>query len=353
MKKLLLATALCVVCLSSAHATDYRFFCTNQSDPAINPDHDGVFVAITYGTDQSFDVVHTISKQLYNRHLQYHVTSITHPGSNSYFWEGFMLNDPHVIMTGHLWDNEGVWLYTENQRFTDGRPPKMATPPIVCRNTVDLRQASANEEQPARQVVESEHALSSPYTGSEVLPYCSLIDHGLITGTQPPMSSQQLLLGGYCLGQMNALLSIAQTYPDTLKSCIPASVTTGQMLAVVVNYIFQHPPERNKFFTQLAVEATQQAWPCNSEVSGARNQLLQSQPDSGDQSLKIQPEENNLDRHGYYTNSSGQEVHQPAKSLNGQIPIGASAQCADGDFSFSRHHSGTCSGHGGVKRWIQ
>jgi hypothetical protein len=51
-KKLLLATAMSVVCLSSAHATNYRFFCTNQSDPAINPDHDGVFVAITYGTAQ-------------------------------------------------------------------------------------------------------------------------------------------------------------------------------------------------------------------------------------------------------------------------------------------------------------
>ena len=136
-----------VVCLSSAHATNYRFFCTNQSDPAINPDHDGVFVAVTYGTAQSFDVVHAISKQLYNRQIQYRVTSVTHPASDSYFWEGFMLKDPHFIMTGHLWENEGVWMYAENQKFTDGRPPKLATPPVVCHNTVDLRQAVEREDE--------------------------------------------------------------------------------------------------------------------------------------------------------------------------------------------------------------
>ena len=143
-----MATALTVAWLSSAHATSYRFFCTNQSDPAINPEHDGVFVAITYGTDHNFDVVHTISGQLYNRKLQYRVTSVTQPATNSYFWEGFMLKDPNVIMTGHLWLNESTWMYTENQRFTDGRPPKMATPPVVCRNTVDIRQAVERGEQP-------------------------------------------------------------------------------------------------------------------------------------------------------------------------------------------------------------
>jgi len=146
-KKFLLVTAMSVACLSSAYATDYRFFCTNQSDPAINPDHDGVFVAITYGTAQSFDVVHTISRHLYNRQVQYRVTSITQPATNSYFWEGFMLKDPNVIMTGHLWQNEGVWMYTENQRFTDGRPPKMATPPVVCHNTVDVRHRVERDEQ--------------------------------------------------------------------------------------------------------------------------------------------------------------------------------------------------------------
>jgi hypothetical protein len=64
-------------------------------------------------------------------------------------------------------------------------------------------------------------------------------------------------------------------------------------------------------------------------------------------------DEGNLDRHGYYTNSTGHEVHQPAKSLNSAIPNGASARCRDGDYSFSEHHSGTCSGHGGVAEWLR
>ncbi len=33
-------------------------------------------------------------------------------------------------------------------------------------------------------------------------------------------------------------------------------------------------------------------------------------------------------------------------------PAGATALCKDGTYSFSQHHSGTCSHHGGVARWL-
>jgi hypothetical protein len=33
-------------------------------------------------------------------------------------------------------------------------------------------------------------------------------------------------------------------------------------------------------------------------------------------------------------------------------PPGATAVCRDGTYSYSRHHSGTCSRHGGVARWL-
>ena len=33
-------------------------------------------------------------------------------------------------------------------------------------------------------------------------------------------------------------------------------------------------------------------------------------------------------------------------------PPGATAQCNDGTYSFSQHHSGTCSHHGGVAQWL-
>ena len=52
-----------------------------------------------------------------------------------------------------------------------------------------------------------------------------------------------------------------------------------------------------------------------------------------------------------YRSSDGQWVPSPKQSPNGPPP-GASAQCNDGTYSFSRHHSGTCSHHGGVRRWL-
>jgi Protein of unknown function (DUF3761) len=33
-------------------------------------------------------------------------------------------------------------------------------------------------------------------------------------------------------------------------------------------------------------------------------------------------------------------------------PPGATALCRDGTYSFSQHHSGTCSYHGGVAKWL-
>lgn len=53
----------------------------------------------------------------------------------------------------------------------------------------------------------------------------------------------------------------------------------------------------------------------------------------------------------YYTNSDGVRVHRPTFSDSGP-PAGATAQCRDGSYSFSLHHSGTCSHHGGVAKWL-
>lgn len=65
------------------------------------------------------------------------------------------------------------------------------------------------------------------------------------------------------------------------------------------------------------------------------------------------PDESKLDSHRHYINKDGQTVHSPAKSKSGAIPAGASAQCRDGSYSFSRHRSGTCSHHGGVAQWLK
>lgn len=60
----------------------------------------------------------------------------------------------------------------------------------------------------------------------------------------------------------------------------------------------------------------------------------------------------NLSNDNTYTNVDGNTVHSPADSTNGSVPAGATAQCADGTYSFSQHHSGTCSYHGGVAQWL-
>jgi Protein of unknown function (DUF3761) len=53
---------------------------------------------------------------------------------------------------------------------------------------------------------------------------------------------------------------------------------------------------------------------------------------------------------GTYENSSGNIVCRPEESPT--APAGATAQCADGTYSFSEHRSGTCSHHGGVAEWL-
>ena len=53
-----------------------------------------------------------------------------------------------------------------------------------------------------------------------------------------------------------------------------------------------------------------------------------------------------FDDNRYYTNVSGHRVHSPVQSIG--RPAGATAHCRDGSWSFSEHHRGTCSHHGGV-----
>jgi hypothetical protein len=53
---------------------------------------------------------------------------------------------------------------------------------------------------------------------------------------------------------------------------------------------------------------------------------------------------------GTYVNSKGQTVKRP-ENCSGP-PKGATAQCGDGSYSFSRSRRGTCSHHGGVAKWL-
>lgn len=74
--------------------------------------------------------------------------------------------------------------------------------------------------------------------------------------------------------------------------------------------------------------------------------------------LQIKNKENsnfdNTDNKGtsvkYYINSKGAKVQSPTYYKS--PPAGATAECNDGTYSFSQSRRGTCSHHGGVKRWL-
>src|SRR5258708_30429354 len=58
----------------------------------------------------------------------------------------------------------------------------------------------------------------------------------------------------------------------------------------------------------------------------------------------------NCTNNGTYLNSKGQTVQRPENCS--RPPQGATAQCRDGSYSFSRSRRGTCSHHGGVAKWL-
>jgi hypothetical protein len=58
----------------------------------------------------------------------------------------------------------------------------------------------------------------------------------------------------------------------------------------------------------------------------------------------------NCTNNGTYVNSKGQTVPRPENCS--AAPKGATAQCRDGSYSFSRSRRGTCSHHGGVAKWL-
>jgi Protein of unknown function (DUF3761) len=57
---------------------------------------------------------------------------------------------------------------------------------------------------------------------------------------------------------------------------------------------------------------------------------------------------------GLWSKMAGRSARPPerttAKKSGSTAPT---AQCKDGSTSYSEHHSGTCSGHGGVEKWLE
>jgi hypothetical protein len=124
---------------STQPAKGLSLFCTNKSDNSQNPQGDGVFVQTTEGSaGWRMHVVHKTTGQLHDRNLQYEIFAFRRDqnGTHGYYWDGVLIKDPNVLMTGHLWLNAGVWLYNEFISFRDNsQPVKAATPTIMCQPT--------------------------------------------------------------------------------------------------------------------------------------------------------------------------------------------------------------------------
>lgn len=88
-------------------------------------------------------------------------------------------------------------------------------------------------------------------------------------------------------------------------------------------------------------------------IGGGAILYAHDHPSSSDPQIQTQQAapSDGLSNDNYYTNSDGNRVHSPARDSDG-VPAGATAVCEDGTYSFSQHHQGTCSHHGGVARWL-
>jgi hypothetical protein len=73
-------------------------------------------------------------------------------------------------------------------------------------------------------------------------------------------------------------------------------------------------------------------------------------PSSGSSAAHNESAKAKCTDNGTYVNSKGQTVPRPENCST--APKGATAQCRDGTYSFSKNRRGTCSHHGGVAKWL-
>ena len=141
-----------------------------------------------------------------------------------------------------------------------------------------------------------------------------------------------------------------------LALCFSASAVAAQAkLATATAYttaavtVRAQPDARAKSVARLAAESPVQVSACGNgwcqiAVNGIAGYLPR---------LSLSQEPNGSFTQGAgYTNSQGNRVQSPTRTPDNQPPVGASAQCRDGTYSFSQSRRGTCSHHGGVAKWL-
>lgn len=87
--------------------------------------------------------------------------------------------------------------------------------------------------------------------------------------------------------------------------------------------------------------------PPKNNVSTEEKKVLETNKKTDESTYKLENTDNAVKS---YTNSKGERIQSPTHYKT--APPGATAECNDGTYSFSKSRRGTCSGHGGVKRWL-
>jgi hypothetical protein len=65
-----------------------------------------------------------------------------------------------------------------------------------------------------------------------------------------------------CVGEISGLVHVERLLARRISACKPPGITRSQATHVVVAYIEAHPQRMNDGFTELALEAMHDAWPC-------------------------------------------------------------------------------------------
>jgi hypothetical protein len=90
-----------------------NLFCANKSGPGYD---DGVIVQATKSNaGWRLHVIHKVSGQFYDRNVQYEIFAFrqSKSGPPNYYWDGVLIKDRNVLMTGHLWLDTSAWFYNE------------------------------------------------------------------------------------------------------------------------------------------------------------------------------------------------------------------------------------------------
>jgi hypothetical protein len=129
---------------------------------------------------------------------------------------------------------------------------------------------------------------------------------------------------------------------------------SGDTLAVTSATITirEKPFADARALAHVAAGTTVRLYTCSGGWCGVRIQQLAGY--ALEEYLRLQPAVATPTSQGRgYVNSNGEWVPSPTRTADGQPPAGATAQCRDGTYSFSKNRRGTCSHHGGVVRWLR